>query len=167
MRAAFFGKVVGALLFTWYFWYCIFHPDNSHFVDVVNLIFHETGHAICFFLPALVTAAAGSGFQLLIPFVCILYFIKRREVMSAALLALWLAQSLVTVSRYVRDAIPMQLQLLGGDSSTHDWNFILSALHMLSYSITIADMLYAIAIIILIGGTSVILYSLYTSYENT
>ena len=166
MNTTFLGKGIGAGLFLWYFWYCVLYPNTGHFIDGVNLIFHEAGHAICFFMPALITAAAGSVFQILIPAVCGFYFWQRREVLSASLLSLWLAQNIVGVSLYVRDALPMQLPLLGGDSSIHDWHFILTSLDLLPYSILIADILYVVALCILIGGTGMVLYQIYTTYEN-
>jgi hypothetical protein len=153
MKTSSYSYVFGSILFAGYFWYCILTPTDWHFIDGVNLIFHEAGHAICFFLPALITAAAGSGFQILIPTVCVFYFWNRREVVSASLLGLWVAQNVMSVSIYMRDAIEMQLPLLGGDSSIHDWNFIFSTLGILTQSILIANCFAILSYSCLIGST--------------
>lgn len=139
MKSPAYSQMLGATLFAVYFWYCILHPTDWHFIDGVNLIFHEAGHAICMFFPSLITAAAGSVFQILIPLVCVIYFYQRREVLSASLMGLWLAQNFMSVSIYMRDAIAMQLPLLGGDSSMHDWNYIFSILNLLPQSILFGD----------------------------
>jgi hypothetical protein len=131
--------IIGAGMFTAYFWYCALTPSTWHLIDPVNLIFHEAGHAITIFFPDLITAFMGSGFQILIPSIFIIYFYKRRELLSVYLLMLWLGQNFITVSEYIRDAIPMNLSLLGGDYATHDWNFILGKLGILQQSEIIAD----------------------------
>ncbi len=152
-------KLVGTLLFVVYFMYCIATPTTWHFIDTVNLIFHEAGHAIGFFLPSLITAFMGSGLQLLVPATFAYYFYQRGEVLSAYLLLLWLAQNIMNVSVYVRDALPMQLELLGGDSSIHDWNYILGEVGLLPYSVIIAAVLVISAYTLL--GISTLLIAQY------
>lgn len=155
------GSMVGSALFLSYFWYCILYPTEWHFIDAVNLIFHEAGHAICIFFPQLITATAGSFFQLLIPAVFVVYFYQRREVLSASLLMLWFAQNLMSVSLYMRDAIPMKIPLLGGDSVTHDWNYIFSSVGLLRQSAFIADIFLMISYICLIASTILIIKYFY------
>ena len=147
------SSLFGSTIFAGYFWYCFLTPTDWHFIDGVNLIFHEAGHAMCFFLPTLVTAAAGSAFQILIPLVCVIYFYQRREVASASLVGLWFAQNLMSVANYMRDAIPMQLPLLGGDTSVHDWNYIFSTLNLLPQSYLIADFFAFFSYVFLTGST--------------
>ena len=105
-------QIIGVTLYVGYFWWCLLNPLDPHFVDTVNLIFHEAGHAIFFFLPELLVALAGSVFQLLVPLTFVIYFYKKKEFLSACLLVFWLAQNINTVALYIRDAIPMQLPLL-------------------------------------------------------
>jgi len=145
--------IFGATIFSWYYWFCIINPTTWHLVDTINLVFHEAGHAICIFFPSLITALAGSTFQILIPTVCAIYFYRRREVVSGHLLLLWVAQNMVSVSIYIRDAVPMQLPLLGGDSSIHDWNFILGQLGILTWSATLANLLLAAAYLTALTAT--------------
>jgi hypothetical protein len=161
MKTTFYSQSIGVVLFALYFWYCILTPIDWHFIDGVDLIFHEAGHAICMFFPALITAAAGSGFQILIPLVCTIYFYQRREVVSAALMGFWLAQNLMSVSIYMHDAIPMQLPLLSGDSSIHDWNFIFSTLNILSLSVLIANCFAFFSYCLLVCGTCWLIHYFY------
>ena len=53
----------------------------------------------------------------------------------------------INVSTYAGDAIVMQLPLLGGDSSLHDWNYILTSLNILSWTPQVSSFLYGIGVI--------------------
>lgn len=135
------GKIVFALVIGLYLLKCILDPASYHFIDSINLIFHEAGHAILSFLGDLGTATAGSLFQVIIPALCGIYFLARREYYSAVIVFMWMGESLVNVSIYVGDAIAMKLPLLG-DEATHDWNYALSVTGLISYTSLIARSIY-------------------------
>jgi hypothetical protein len=65
---------------------------------------------------------------------------------------------------YVGDAIKMQLDLVGGDGTIHDWNYILSNLGILKYTSTVASAIYFLGFLTLIVGTFLSLY--FASKEN-
>ncbi len=108
----------------------------------------------------------GSVLQILIPLVYSIYFYQRGEVLSAYLLLFWFAQNIVNVSVYVRDAQLMQLELLGGDSSIHDWNFILGELGLLHLNVVIAEVLVVSAYTLLIVSVVQIIHYFSQTYEN-
>ncbi|MBC7981949.1 hypothetical protein H7X65_02625 [Candidatus Parcubacteria bacterium] len=143
--------VVTAIVASYFFYYACTSTE-WHFIDTVNLIFHEAGHTITFFFGQFISIASGSLFQILIPVICCLYFYQQEQKYSAALLLFWVGQNVINVSVYARDAIEMQLPLLGGDGVIHDWNYLLSALGMLKYTPYVADTLYAVGIIIFISA---------------
>jgi hypothetical protein len=72
---------------------------------------------------------------------------------------LWLGQNLISISVYIRDAIPMNLSLLGGDYVTHDWNYILGELGLLPQSILIADMVTILGYTTMVVGTVIVINS--------
>ena len=94
---------------------------DYHFIDHVNLIFHEAGHLI-FNWGETMHFLGGTLMQLLIPAVFGLYFLFRLEKFEAAVMLLWFGENLLNVARYMADAITMQLPLLGG--GIHDWNWL-------------------------------------------
>ena len=147
---------IGIISLVSYFWYCILTPQVWHFVDFVNLIFHEAGHTITIFFPDIITALGGSILQILVPIVCAGYFYQRGELLSANLISLWVAQNLSSVSLYVRDAPFMNLPLLGGESVIHDWNFILSTIGILDKSALLANVFLIIGYTILVVSTILI-----------
>lgn len=143
-----------ALFLMLYFFTKAAHPDEATFLDSLNLIFHEAGHTIAFFSPHLVKVLAGSFFQVMIPVLLALYFFSRQERYSSALLLFWVGQSLVHVSEYAGDAVAMNLPLLGGDNSVHDWNFILSYFHALPHTDLISMLIYNSGVVMLIAGSA-------------
>lgn len=137
-------------------------------IDSIDLIFHEAGHTIFFFLGDFVRVLAGSAFQIALPILFVLYFILyRREYFSASLLLFWVGQNIINVSIYMSDAIVQQLPLLGGDSSIHDWNYILSYFNILEHTNTLGLIAYNIGFLVIItAGTLSIYFAFYSErYE--
>jgi len=133
-----------------YLVYYILSLPEWHFIDNVNLIFHEAGHIVFGFFGSLTAAFGGTLMQILIPIIFCFYFYKNNEKFSASLLLFWLSQNLFNVYVYVNDAIDMELPLLGGDGVYHDWNYILSSVNLLNYTDKIASMFYIMGIIVLL-----------------
>lgn len=136
-------KVATFMFLGFYFTSISINPlDDWHIIDSVNLIFHEAGHAIFFFLGDFVQIVGGSLMQVLIPASVTYYFYKRKEYFSACVVLFWVGQSFVNVSVYAGDAVAMQLPLLGGEGVIHDWNYLLSSLHMLSATPIVSEMFF-------------------------
>ena len=139
-----FQKYAGIVLICGYCIYCGFTPDSWHFIDNVNLIFHEAGHTIFMFFGDFIHVAAGSGFQITLPLFLAGYFFFTNQKISGALTLAWAGQNFVNVSVYARDAVVMQLPLLGGDGVMHDWHYLLETLGLLSHTTFIANTIYAL-----------------------
>jgi hypothetical protein len=95
----------------------------------VDLGFHELGHMVCYILdaflpwPEVVTAAAGSGFQIGVPLGLAVYFLVfRYDRTGGALCLAWAATDALDVARYMADAPFQAMPLIGGQ---HDWAYIL------------------------------------------
>lgn len=143
-------RIVALLLFALYFISCVVHPNAWHFIDNVDLIIHEAGHFIFVFFGEFISILGGSLLQVLIPIVFAAYFFIYREFFSASLLLFWVGYNFVNVSIYAGDAIVVQLPLLGGDSSIHDWNYLLTQLNILQYTHTVASVIYGIGIFVIV-----------------
>jgi hypothetical protein len=160
-------RLVGALLATLYFFNYLRTQSEWHFIDNANLIIHEAGHTCLFFMPSVITALGGSLFQILIPALFIGYFIFRKDHFSASILTFWMGQNFINVSIYAKDAIVMELPLLGGDSVIHDWNFILSSLNILSWTPVIGTIFNVIGVLlIMIACSGAFYFALHDSVER-
>lgn len=151
-------KTVIAALAALYFLWCAYDPVQWHLLDGVNLVIHEAGHVVFMPFGELVTVAGGSLFQVIVPAVFVSYFYWRRQVYSAALVLFWMGESLLNVSVYAGDALALQLPLLGGDESVHDWNHLLGSTGLLPST-------HKIALAIRIAGTLAILVACFGSLK--
>ncbi len=150
------------LLVALYFFNIALHPTEWHFIDSVNLIFHEAGHPLLMFFGRFMHAAGGTIFQIGIPALITFYFWKREEFYSASLILFWVGQNFINASVYAGDAIVHVLPLLGddGSGSGHDWTNMLSMLGILKYTPIVSGVLFYVGLLIL-------LTALYFSITNS
>lgn len=86
--------------------------------------------------------------------------------MASYLILCWFGQSIINVSTYMRDAIKMQLELLGGDGVVHDWNYIFSNLGLLKYSEQIGIGFYVIGLSIILFAISNMIINLFPKIKQ-
>lgn len=160
-------RLIAALVAGAYFLWAVLHPLEWRMIDGVNLIIHEAGHI--FFMPfgQFLMVAGGSLLQLIIPATFALYFYYQSKSYSCALVLLWVGESLINVSVYAGDAVEMQLPLLGGKDSIHDWNYMLDTLGWLSRTPEIAKALYAAAALLIVGATTWAIIAAFRSPKKT
>lgn len=144
------SKVVLVTIITLYMLYYLITLADWHFIDNVNLIFHEAGHTVFSFFGRFINILGGTLMQILIPTTFSFYFYNREDYFSASLLLFWLSQNFFNVSVYARDAIKMELPLLGGDGVGHDWNSMLTSAGILKYTEQVSSFFYLAGIIILV-----------------
>lgn len=137
-------KTVIALLAACYFLWAALHPSDWRFVDNFNLVIHEAGHILFIPFGQFMTIAGGSLFQVIVPAVFAGYFYYQGKYFSCALVLFMVGESLVNVSVYAGDAVSMELPLLGGDDSIHDWNWMLDKLSLLRHTQEIAGAIRAL-----------------------
>ncbi|HKO96056.1 MAG TPA: hypothetical protein VJU86_03625 [Pyrinomonadaceae bacterium] len=131
-------KVVLAVIASLYFLWCAYDPSQWHLIDGVDLVIHEAGHLIFSPFGEFMTIAGGSLFQVIMPALFVGYFLYHGKLYSAAVVLFWVGQSILNVSVYAGDSLALQLPLLGGQDSTHDWNYLLSSLGLLPSTAKIA-----------------------------
>lgn len=124
-------KLIVAAIAAAYFLWCAYDPYQWHLIDGVNLVIHEAGHL--FFRPfgEFMMIAGGSLLQVIMPSLFVGYFWYHEKLYSAAMVLFWVGQSILNVSVYAGDALALELPLLGGQDSVHDWNYMLSSLNLL------------------------------------
>lgn len=134
----------------------IFHPERWHFLNNVNLIFHEAGHMILMIAGEKIMLLGGSFMQVFIPLALAGAFLWRGERYSAGIVTLWAAQSIASVSAYIRDAPTRNMDLITGDPDTHDWWQLLGGWDIvsnhLSWAAPLANSAVALALIVMVLG---------------
>lgn len=143
-------KIIIAAVFTIYFLWCAFDPENARFTHLINLPIHEAGHIFFRVLGEFMGIAGGSLFQIIVPTVFFAYFVYYKKPFSASIVLFWVGNNFLDVYVYANDAAVMQLPLLSGltgaEGGFHDWNYLLTETNLL-------DKTYLIAKIIRFTGT--------------
>ena len=138
-------KLIFAILLSIYFLWIAYDPMQGSFLDNVDLPIHESGHLIFRVFGELMMIAGGSLFQVIFPAIFVGYFIWNKSYYSAAIVLLWVGQSILNVWVYAADAVVMQLVLTSGftgsEGSFHDWNYILDHFGLLGSTKTIAGII--------------------------
>lgn len=138
---------------------------QGSFLDNVDLPIHEFGHLLFRPFGQFMMIAGGSLFQVIMPLIFVGYFVWRRQFYSAAIVSLWVGQSILSVYVYAADAVAMQLVLTSGftgsERSFHDWNYLLTATGLLSSTKTVAGIIRLLGTLTILGaGACSIYYSL-------
>lgn len=157
-------KLIFAALLSIYFLWIAYDPMQGSFLDNVDLPIHETGHLLFRVFGEFVGIAGGSLFQVIFPAVFVGYFVWQRSFYSAAIVLLWVGQSILNVWVYAADAVVMQLVLTSGftgsEGSFHDWNYLLTATGLINSTKTVAGIIRFIGTVtIIIAAASAIYFS--------
>jgi hypothetical protein len=123
-----FGEILCLGLILYWSYPLLTAPAPWIFLDGVNLIFHEAGHLITYFLGTTISILSGSLFQLIIPLGLLIYFLYHESRFSAAFALFWLGDNLINVGLYIADARAQLLPLIGGQ---HDWHYLLTQFNLL------------------------------------
>jgi hypothetical protein len=159
-------KVIVGLLGAFYCFYYLSSLGGWHFIDNVDLVIHEAGHVEFFIFGNFFYILGGSLMQILMPAAFVWYFYRNNQKYSAGLVMYWLAINFFSVAHYAADAVKMQLELLGGDTSGHDWHNLLAMTHLLGATNFIAGLIYLCGILAIIVGLYIMYSSLFDKREQ-
>jgi hypothetical protein len=139
-------------------WFAFVRGDPVPVLHLVDLGVHELGHLLTSVLPDLITAVAGSAFQILVPVgLAVGFWLGVRERMAAGICLAWAGSSAQQVAVYVADAPYQLLPLLGGE---HDWAFILGRLGILDRAEAVATVVRGLGVVLLLSGMAACLWGL-------
>lgn len=113
-------------------------------LDSANLALHEAGHPLVGILSNRLAVYGGTLFQLAFPVAVAVHFHRRGHAAGAAVGAVWLAENLLNVARYMADARAQQLPLVGGGD--HDWAEIFTRWHLINADTRVAGFVRILAV---------------------
>lgn len=125
-------------------------PDAWSALDFVNLPIHETGHLVFAPFGETLTMLGGTLLQIAMPLLFAASFLRRRDEHAASVCIWWAGQSAINVGRYMADAIPMELPLVGGGE--HDWNILFSQWDVLRQSMHYAHVTTISGMVVMLGA---------------
>jgi len=164
-------KLVFAIVLSLYFLWIAYDPMRGSFLDNVDLPIHETGHLLFRVLGEFMGVAGGSLFQVIFPAIFVGYFVWQESYYSAAIVLLWVGQSILNVWVYAADAIVMQLVLTSGftgsEGSFHDWNYLLTTTGLIGSTKAVAGIIRFVgSVTIIIGSASAVYFSLLPAEDD-
>ncbi len=150
-------KLIFAVLMSVYFLWIAYAPMNGSFLDLVDLPIHEFGHILFSPFGQFVSVAGGSLFQVIMPAIFVVYFIRNEKYYSASIVLFWVGQSILNVYVYAQDAVVMQIVLLGGltgsEGGFHDWNYLLTETGLIGSTKTVAGLIRFLGTILIIAAS--------------
>lgn len=141
------GKFAIITLMSFFFFYMVIKRNAWCFLDYINLPFHEFGHILFGIFGETVQFLGGTISQLMWPVILIIYFLRRKELLSASFCMFWFGENFLNISKYIADARAMLLPLVGG--GIHDWNVLLSKWGLLKYDHAIATTVFVIGSVLM------------------
>ena len=156
-------RIVLAILAGAYFLWAAAHPDQWRMIDGLNLVIHEAGHIVFRPFGEFIMIAGGSLFQVIVPVTFAGYFYFNQQYLSCAFVLFWVGESLLNVSVYAADSVVMQLPLLGGNDSIHDWNYMLEQMGLLRQTAGVALAIRALGTLIIIFA---IVWAIYAARQS-
>lgn len=139
-------KVLAILLALYSLW--LIFGYRYHFIDGVNLAFHEAGHIFFGILGETMHFLGGSLGQLIFPVACIAHFWCKKQKYEACVCGVWLGESMMYLALYMGDAKTRVLPLVGGH--IHDWHWLFSRAGLLDSSKGIAGFVHMIAVLVVV-----------------
>lgn len=136
-------SVIVAAAGTYYF------LTRTHYglLDAADLAIHEIGHTVFAFMGEPLRMAGGTIFQILIPSLFAVGFLKGDYRPGVQFSLFWLGQNLLNISVYAQDARRQMLPLVGGKHARHDWNWMLDQVGLLAYDQAVGFFFIALAFV--------------------
>lgn len=133
-----------------------------------NFLLHEISHIVTAFLPAVLTASAGSISEILLGIGLVVMALWQRSYIAFLFCALWFALSCQSAGQYMADALPQQIPLvslggaLSGQDPVHDWHFVFGQLGLLPISGAIGLMVRIVGMIL---AAAALIFTAWVIYE--
>ena len=157
------ADTLGKQIFAWYFF----------IVNQTLGIVHEGGHGVCYILPCptFIMVINGTIFQLLFPYLVGYYYKRKNQIFPYLMALFFLGISLQYTAWYISTAnegayVPASKSFLGQEG-LHDFNYILSSLHLLEYNHFISVFTRFIAYMIMFYSfTKMLILAFFNSNKN-
>jgi len=156
-------KILAVALVPYAVWLVLAY--EYHFLDGVNLLFHEAGHVFLgLFGSATLQFLGGTLGQLFFPVAAAFHFLQRREGFEAAVCTLWLAESGMYAAEYMADARAQALPLVGGH--IHDWHWLLSRWGLLEHCETLGAAVHGLSSLVALAAVGAALWLAFRRVEE-
>ena len=160
------------IFFIWGWWFISTNGSwtdiGSSFLHSINLAFHEAGHVIFIPFGRFMTILGGSLFQILVPLIVMIFFLRQHDNFEASIMLWWCGQNFIDVSPYISDGEYRGLPLiLGMGEESHDWGNLLTMLDMVEKAYYFGRISFIIGSVIIIISLAWGAYVLWRQKKHT
>jgi hypothetical protein len=110
--------------------YALTNTSGFLFPDYANLMIHEAGHFFFSWFGYTIMILGGTLGELLVPFLCALFFFWQRETTGFAFSIFWFFENFPYIGAYMADARTASRPLVGSDTS--DWEILFGQWNLLT-----------------------------------
>jgi hypothetical protein len=121
-----------------------------HFLDGVNLLFHEAGHVFFGLLGQHLGILGGTLMQFVFPAAAGLHFLRAERPFEACVCVLWAGENLMYTAVYMADAVDMVLPRVGGE--IHDWHWLFARWGWLAHCRGIGSFTHVLGSLVVTGS---------------
>lgn len=125
-------------------------PSSGMILNSLDLAIHETGHIVFTPFGQTMHFLGGTLFQLIVPGVFVVEFIRREDPHAASVCLWWVAQNCWNISVYAADARAQDLPLVGGGE--HDWAYLLSRAGWMAQDTQIARAIHLLGVLLFLAS---------------
>jgi hypothetical protein len=146
--------IAWAIFYAGFLLYAFINTSGFLFVDNVNLVVHEGGHALFGWFGATLGLMGGTLLQWLVPALLAAYFFYHRQTAGFVFCSFFFFENMLYTATYMADARAEALPLVSlrdSDSAEHDWNTMFGWWGVLNYDTRIAGSVRFIGWIGMIG----------------
>lgn len=161
--------LVSAIFYLLFLLYAVADKSGFLFIDNVNLVVHEAGHALFGWFGIKIGIMGGTLLQWLVPFLLAAYFYYHRQISGFVFCAFFFSENFLYTATYMADARAEALPLVSlGDSDyvEHDWNTMFGWWGLLNYDTRIAGFVRAVGWLGMLGVLVWFAYRFYLDRQN-
>jgi hypothetical protein len=145
---------------TWMAWCTMTERPRFNLFAALTFQVHEFGHLAFALFGTFVGVAGGSLMQLLVPIGAMALMYRQKDWFGIAFSGTWLAQSLVDLAYYIGDSRSLLRDYVslggeagdpdsGGETTGHDWQYLLQQMHLITHDTQIAAGVRALGMAVL------------------
>ena len=152
----FYGRLLCfAVFLVWGGWFIATNGSwtdiNHSFMHAINLAFHEAGHVVFRPFGRFMTILGGSLFQVLVPLIVMVAFLKQGDRFAASVMLWWCGQNFIDLSPYISDAEYRGLPLIAGmGEESHDWGNLLTMLDMVEQAYALGRASFVLGCVVIV-----------------
>ena len=156
------SRLGGSLVIALYLLFLMYaYRDRTGFlfIDFVNLMIHEAGHAFFSWGGHTLMLLGGTLGELFVPLLCAAFFFFHRQTYGFAFAVLWFFENFLYVGTYMADARACALPLV--NSEVGDWTLLFGQWGLLPYDVRIGHFVRQLGWLGMLGVVGWLAYRLY------